>query len=62
MSYRAQALDKCREHSTSEQPFCLRSVSEYIVFVFNELLQEEMIKDMLGRIKEFHVKFIEKYS
>merc|ERR1719397_1654605 len=26
------------------------------------LPQEEMIKDMLGRIKEFHVKFIEKYS
>jgi len=25
-------------------------------------MQEEMIKDMLGRIKEFHLKFLKEYS
>ena len=25
-------------------------------------LQEEMIKEMLGRIKEFHVRFLKRYS
>ena len=40
----------------------LRCQRQNLLNTHHQLFQEPMIKDMLGRLKEFHVKFLEKYS
>ena len=55
-------LVKQPERTTSEPQSSLRCQKLKPLNIHHLLFQEPMIKDMLGRLKEFHVKFLEKYS
>ena len=55
-------LVKQPERTTSEPQSFPRCQRQKLLNTHHQLFQEPMIKDMLGRLKEFHVKFLEKYS